>query len=239
MSSVKIRSAHLRTGAMSCEEGIPPPSQPLFEELMASLRGPPSPPTFSDQIPDYLRPESTIVDRAMWQSFILMLQLHFPEMAEEIDAAHNLGRIPPKRVVLTTEAISFLNQMCRTWYESAVELSTIECEEEAQEQMGTGQDVVYKTPYRPVTGLNLIVVPTIQKEVGKVEKTVLAERASWSKTRGIDILQRAYNLLVKEEIPKIKASRSTGGKGKGTKARVGTWANGFVAGYLNPRRRST
>jgi hypothetical protein len=130
-------------------------------------------------------------------------------MGAEIEAAHHIGASPPRKVVLSEEAISFLNQMIHSWYEKEVEIVTIDCDKKSREALGTTQEVYYKTPFRPVTGLQVIVSPTVQWSMVRREQLILEEKAQWGGMNRFTVIKEAHKLLVKEIVTPRELVRST------------------------------
>lgn len=151
--------------------------------------------------------ETTVVERPVWQSFVLTLQLHFPDMGAALDPAHLIGSTPAQRVVLVAEAISFLNTMIRTWYQGEVEVSTITCNDPSLHYFSPTQEVLYQSSFRPVTGLMVIVTPTVQRSLLAREQTVLERKAEWGRNSLMTNLSSAYRLLVREQVPVRKSKK--------------------------------
>lgn len=144
--------------------------------------------------------ERSVVERPVWQSFVLALQLHFPEMGEELNPAHKLGKVPPERVALTQDAIEMLNLMINRWYSKGVEITTISVSPEDRKALSPTQDVLYLTPYQPVTGLDVIVTPTIQWALPKRNREVLLVKGTWGVRSLFSNLASAHQLYVKERV---------------------------------------
>lgn len=138
--------------------------------------------------------ETHPVERPAWQSLVLCLQLHYPDVAEDVNPAHNLGHLSHPRVVLTNEGIDALNWMIDNWYGREVEILTTEVCHVPPGPDGDIPGAIYHTPYRPVTGLRVIVTRTQQWEIGEATVQVLAEKERWSWMTGIKAVERAWML---------------------------------------------
>jgi hypothetical protein len=159
--------------------------------------------------------ENTVIERPVWQSFIVMLMVHYPLMGKEIYEAMELGAIPPKRIVLSSEGVEFLNHFIQFWYEGGVEIVTIEVEEGGDGDMLAVQDVQYGVPYRPVTGLNVIVTPTVQRTLIPRDRVILKEKERFSKDEGLNGIGRYIRVCVAEVLVPMRNRDRMGGKGGG------------------------
>jgi len=130
----------------------------------------------------------------------------------ELEPAFKLGLLPPERVVLSAEALSFLNTMIEVWYEEEVELVTVEVHPEARKALSPLQDVQYSSPFRPVTGLNLIITPTVQWSMSRREQHILHQKAKWGVLGRFSLLAEAHRLVIKEVIPTLPGPRKGRGK---------------------------
>lgn len=139
-----------------------------------------------------------MVNRPQWISFILCLQMHFSDLGTEIGAAYDIGKVPPVRVVLSEEAISFLNKMIEVWYEGDVEVVTIESGDVARDLLRPAQEVHYRPPFRPVTGLRVTVTPTVQQAKKRRDQKILEEKSQWGYLEKFRVLREAHRLLVRE-----------------------------------------
>lgn len=223
MEPVTITSAKLGRGWMSTVPS--PPSQPAFgdrselRDLLGSLnqtlaQRPSSGDIFEEREGEgrVMNEESAVVERPMWQVFITFLQIHFPDMGREIAPALDIGEHPPRRVTLSTEALDFLNRFIQLWYEGGVELTVVTVDDPNDPQLGPLQEVLYCVPYRPVTGLNLVVVPTIQQTLDPVERLVLNEKARFSQDRGLQGVMRFLRVCVYENLVPLKSPKRTAPK---------------------------
>lgn len=141
-----------------------------------------------------------VVERPAWQAFLVMLQTHFPEMGEEIAPAHYFGTLPPTRVVLTQDAIDFLNVQIDFMYGKQVEVTTITVANPGDVRMGPTTEILYEVPFRPVTGLNLIVTPTVQNSLSTRDRRILKEKESWGSTLGLQGIERFIQVCVFERV---------------------------------------
>lgn len=238
--SIRERTARLTNGAISQEQPITPaPSTPSHGDRTPSFLPPRWPrkegedrtlegeleemeqwlrrsqvegPPVSPSSPPLALSEPQVVTRPQWHGFLLCLQLHFPDIGIELEAAYKLGEVPPSRVVLSEEAISFLNHMIQVWYEGEVELTTVDSTPEARRALQPLQEVHYMSPFRPITGLNLIITPTVQWSLSRREQRILEEKSRWGSLGRFTLMKEAHRLLVKEMVP-AATSRSKGSTG--------------------------
>lgn len=160
-----------------------------------------------------LAEENTVVERPVWQAFVVMLMSHFPEMGVEIAPALDIGTLPPSRITLSEDGRNFLNMFILKWYEGGVEVTTLEVWDEGKCDMVPTQDVQYLVPYRPVTGLNLIVTPTVQRSMDPRETVILREKEKFGHDVGLNGIGRYLRLCVWNDlIPKKSHNRGRDGK---------------------------
>jgi len=222
--ATRTLSAHLTAGRMSEEARTtnPPSSlQNLMEEVQhqaEQLGGSERSLGWGQEQEDLHGEEAYPLTRPAWQAFLVTLQLQFPEMGAEINPAHKIGKIPPVRVLLSQDALEFLNLMIIRWYDAELELTTLTYDNPRQPLLTPTQEVLYQIPYRPVTGLNLIVTPTVQQSLVPREKKILQEKEKWNHSRGLEGIIGAYHLMVKEKIP-CSSPASSGKK----KTLIGKW----------------
>lgn len=143
-----------------------------------------------------------VVSRPAWLSFVTCLQLHFPEVGEEIAPALQIGKVPPTRVVLSQDALDFLNRAVGQWYQQDVEIYTIECSSEVVRTLPPTVDLLYKRPFRPVTGLRVIVTPTFQRSMVPRDARVLRAKERWGRLEPLEVIRESLSLLVEGRVPK-------------------------------------
>jgi hypothetical protein len=145
--------------------------------------------------------EVKTVDRPVWQSFVLCLQLHFPEMGEDIKPALSLGKAGNHKTLLSAEAIGFLNLMMCTWYQALVELRLTELAPPGLAPAHARHGVVTEKPYYPVTGLNLVITTSTHWTSRDRDRHILHARERWKVDPLWTNLQTATRLLVQERVP--------------------------------------
>jgi len=201
---VKARTARLTTGRPSTETHTVDVDS-LLRELggREKKRGQTVPTTSSRSSSSSLAPPASdgglLTERVAWQAFVLCLQMHFPDMAAEIDPAHRIGRLPPRLVRLSVDAISFLNHFVESWYGGEVEVQTVTVARKEKDLPVPGILSHMKPPFRPVTGLNVIVVPTIQRALVAQERNILGWKEKMSFAKGLLGLDMGRTLYTKEE----------------------------------------
>jgi len=151
--------------------------------------------------------EETVVSRPEWQSFVVMLMTHFPHMGLEILPAMDIGGVPPSRVVMSSEGVDFLNQFINRWYEGGVEVSTLRVWREGDLPMDPVQEVQYELPFRPVTGLNVIVTPTVQRSLVPQEAMILREKEKFGWDAGLEGMGRYLRVCVFEDLVPRRSQR--------------------------------
>jgi hypothetical protein len=229
-----LRSAHLQYGPISQERPIIPPlaspeasSRPRtnptidsIEEMVREIRddlqfsadmgsvGVPEGLSLYQPAPE----ETTPIERPMWQSLVLCVQLHNVDLASELEPAHRLGHISRDRVTLTAEAITTLNYFIDQWYGKEVELVTFELSHHPGPGQGEDPYSAYETPYRPVTGLKLIVTPTHQWAPDTYSQRVLNSKVEWGMASVMEGIRLARSLYIRNKtFPSTnKLTRRTG-----------------------------
>jgi hypothetical protein len=171
--------------------------------------------------------ENTVIARPVWQSFVVCLMTHFPHMGEDLAPAMDLGTTPPVRVIMTSEGIEFLNQFIQTWYEGGVEIGTVEVWREGDMPMEATQEVQYLLPFRPVTGLNVIVTPTIQRTLDPRERVILREKTKFGADEGLEGIGRFLRVCVFECLIPGKSRRRQEPRAEVKRRR---WRGGWVRG---------
>lgn len=239
---VAQRHAKLTTGRLSRESPTDPSRRATsqsglteqerldrtVEELVQDVRSlciqepvtPPLPLSITFRAAEGMPDDTQVVERPAWQAFVLMIQLHNLERAAEIDPAHQLGTHTHPRVALTVDGIAMLNYFIDSWYGKEVEIVTV-LHARQGDTGGGGEDMAtYGYPYRPVTGLRVIVTTTEQASPDPYHQYVLGEREKWGWADGISSLEAARNLYVKE---RIKYTRVDSRKRNGDDERAGRW----------------
>lgn len=203
MDSIAVRSARLTTGTLSVEKQL--------NDILASMSGSSAVAPGQSPVPRSLGEddggwrqtgdvsEETVLERAAWQAFLLYLQMTFPDMAAELDPGHKIARLPFVRVTLTVDAIDLLNMMIANMYGGEVEIHTIEVGTRESRRKHGNVACHIGVPFRPVTGLNVIVVPTTHYTLSRSERAILRVKEEFSRSRGIAGLDTARALYAHKE----------------------------------------
>lgn len=147
-------------------------------------------------------PDKTwVVERPAWQALVLAVQLHYPYLALEIEPAHNIGLLSAPRVALSYEATTMLNYFIERWYGAEVEVITTQMLTDPADVQGFPEVASYSQPYRPVTGLQVIVTGTKQWARDQYSREVMRERERWGRMGGVDALKAAWKMYVCERVP--------------------------------------
>lgn len=141
----------------------------------------------------------TVVERGVWQSFILLIQLQHPEVAVDIDVAHRIGRIPFTRTVMDGESIDLLNRMITAWFGGEVEIHAVEHNPQGTSYPDAMTNMFIGVPFYPVTGLRVVVVPVQARAMSLTDRQILTTKTEISKAQGVLALGMSHRLYVKED----------------------------------------
>jgi hypothetical protein len=207
-----ITSARLTTGLVSQEQHTHPLtngtqylrsqartslSEMALEELKREITGL----VTSNRTTQYDPNRTYAIERPAWQAFLLTVQLHHPSVAAELEPAHKIGLLTNPAIYMSFEAIDTLNYFIEQWYGMEVEVITTQVSPEPLNVNGYPESVAYLQPYRPVTGLKVIVTHTYQWAVDQYSQRVMREREEWGRMGGVDTLKKAWKLYVQEKVP--------------------------------------
>lgn len=233
-----IRSARLTSGTLSIEQATSPDHHPkrvdndnhrspTVDELLEawSNTSPPNAPVNVSHQPSRFdhtsqpggpHEETITLSRPAWQSFVLFLQLHHPEISQDVQPAHKIGLLQCPRVTINPDAVSTLNYFIESVYGKEVEVITTHVV--TDKSFGTSSEVetMYQATYRPVTGLRVVVTPVMQGSRDRYNLTILREKEKWGLTASVKNVVSAWELLVKEKVRGLE-------KGKTGKKKLG-WA---------------
>lgn len=145
--------------------------------------------------------DTHVVERPAWQAFVLSIQLHNLDWATELDAAHQLGMLNHPRVSITQEGIDTLNYFINKWYGKEVEIVTTRVARQVDGVDVGNEGARFEYPFRPVTGLRVIVTNTYQWDSDPYSKAVLQEREGWGWSKGVAALDQARKLYVQNRVP--------------------------------------
>lgn len=165
-----------------CRKRIPEPPAPL-EVSEAWFERPPE--------------DTAVIERPAWQAFLTTVQLHNLDLAEELEPAHSIGAHTQKRVILPYEGIDALNFFIDQWYGKEVEIVTTLAKSSGKVDDETREGASFGCPYRPVTGLKVIVTTTEQWSRDPYDYAVLRERERWGWLTGVSSIQEAHRLYVR------------------------------------------
>lgn len=175
--------------------------------------------------------ETVVVTRPQWQAFVLLLQLQHPEVGGLLAPALQIGQDPPVRVILEVEVLSLLSQYTLLWYGKEVEVITVSTRGGDWERVSPLSEAVYLQPYRPVTGLPVIVTRTFQRSAIPRESRILEEKERWTHQSLFTNLRSAYNLTVEEREVRISPRER--------EVRKGVRRDGTISGFIRRRLSSS
>lgn len=173
----------------------------IRELTLTRLSSPPPPLRVEDRPAEESIEETHVVERPAWQAFITAVQLHNYEIAQEIDPAHKIGMNTQPRVTLSPEGIDSLNFYIDKWYGKEVEVVTTKWVTRSRSRGDEEEGSYFENPFRPVTGLRVIVTPTQQWSAKVREERILREREDWGFTAKLEGVRRAYETYVLETPP--------------------------------------
>jgi hypothetical protein len=222
-----FRSARLQSGQVSSESHIHPASQSgaldmkrgqiretmSLSELTRQVEAlsqevtslGPSPLEIQTKERQPYDEDTQVVERPAWQAFLLAIQLHNPELAQDIEPAHLIGLHRLPRLSMTQEGIDSLNYFIDKWYGAEVEIVITHALHHPLDPTTPGDEAWYHYPYRPVTGLRVIVTSSDQYAGSEYDRGILHARDRWGYARGIQAVSEGYELYVHEHLQSGKS----------------------------------
>lgn len=216
-----MTSARLATGTLSQDRPLIPPSyhsiptypdreSPNTEEKVSAIRGEIDKLMASYQTTRYEPEQTYATERPAWQAFLLTVQLHHPKLAADLEPAHKIGLLSDPEIHLSYEAINVLNYFIEQWYGMEVEVITTRVTLSPLDVNGYPENVAYCQPYRPITGLKVIVTHTYQWALDQYSRQVMTQREEWGRLGGVDSLKTAWKMYVHERVPTARPQKKRG-----------------------------
>jgi len=200
MTSVKLRTARLTRGSALASEGVTAglglDTQEEENEVEQSIRLAPAGLRVLDRAAYKEEPDTQVVEKAEWAAFLVWLQLRSPSSSLALEPAHEIGHADRPRVMINFETIEYLNSIIALIYGKTIEVHVTHYLPGPPSPGLPARGAEYEQPYRPVTGLNVIVTHTRQWSSNTRESGVLREKDRWAQSAGGTVCQRAHNLYV-------------------------------------------